>query len=174
MTREEVKKIVDKVQIYRQSFLITNNLYQEWNRILEPYDYLDVDNKLNSFFKDGDNYGKYPDPYQLVKHLTKLSEKILSQGMYVFCNLCNKKIKLQDYDVHFDRCNSIDYISKNYKKYYGKNIDTKKLLSMDEKTFNDMYWKFNKQLLDKIDDGDVKDSLVKTLKIHEEQENKND
>mgnify|MGYP000193857653 CR=1 FL=1 len=49
MTREEVKSIVDKIQVYRQTFLITNNVYQEWNRILEPYDYGDVDNKLNEF-----------------------------------------------------------------------------------------------------------------------------
>ena len=27
MTREEVKSIVDKIQVYTQSFLITNNVY---------------------------------------------------------------------------------------------------------------------------------------------------
>ena len=49
MTRAETKQIVDKIQVYRQSFLITNNVYQEWFRVLESYDYEDVDKKLDDF-----------------------------------------------------------------------------------------------------------------------------
>ena len=58
MTRTETKQIVDKIQVYRQSFLITNNVYQEWFRILESYDYEDVDKKLDEFFQNGDNFGR--------------------------------------------------------------------------------------------------------------------
>ena len=76
MTRTETKQIVDKIQVYRQSFLITNNVYQEWFRVLELYDYEDVDKKLDEFFQNGDNFGRYPDVYYLTKYLKKIYHKI--------------------------------------------------------------------------------------------------
>ena len=59
MSRKEVSDLLEKIQAYRQSFLITNAVINEWNRVLEPYDYDDVNKKLDEYFKNGDNFGKY-------------------------------------------------------------------------------------------------------------------
>ena len=76
MSRKEVSDLLEKIQAYRQSFLITNAVINEWNRILEPYDYDDVNKKLDEYFKNGDNFGKYPDVYYLTKYLKSHDEKI--------------------------------------------------------------------------------------------------
>ena len=76
MSRKEVSDLLEKIQAYRQSFLITNAVINEWNRVLEQYDYEDVDKKLDDFFKNGDNFGRYPDVYYLTKYLKKNRRKI--------------------------------------------------------------------------------------------------
>ena len=75
MTRQEAISIVDKIQVYRQSFLITNRVYEEWFKVLEPYDYEDVDRKLDEYFRDSDNFGRYPDVYYLTKYLKTIEQK---------------------------------------------------------------------------------------------------
>lgn len=166
MTREEVKSIVDKIQVYRQTFLITNNVYQEWNRILEPYDYDDVNNKLNEFFKNGDNFGRYPDAYQLTKHLMKATEKSKNKGMKIACKNCNRFLSIEEYDTHFDKCNSINYLKRNYKKYYGKVLSSKELWALSNEKFWELYWKFNEQIVSKIQKGDEKETLMKAIEEH--------
>ena len=58
MTKEESLKIVDKIKVYRQNFTITDLTYFEWFKVLEPYEYADVDEKLDKYLKDLDNEGK--------------------------------------------------------------------------------------------------------------------
>lgn len=166
MTREEVKTIVDKIQVYRQTFLITNNVYQEWNRILEPYDYLDVDNKLNDFFQNGDNYGRYPDAYQLVKRLTKVIDKSKNRGMVIGCKNCGRLLPIEEYDAHFDKCNSVDYLVRNYKKYYDKDLSLSKLWKLSDDKFWEMYWKFNEQIISSVEDEKEKNALLKAIDEH--------
>ena len=68
MTIEETKQIVDKIKVYRPNFggqfdkSGFDKLKLEWFRILEPYDYADVVDKINKYFKDLDNEGKIPNP----------------------------------------------------------------------------------------------------------------
>ena len=75
MTIEETKQIVDKIKIYRPNFggqfdkSGFDKLKLEWFRILEPYDYADVNRKLDEYFEDTDNTNKYPDPYYLTSIL---------------------------------------------------------------------------------------------------------
>lgn len=176
MTREEVKNLVDKIQVYRQSFLITNNVYQEWNRILEPYDYPDVDNKLNEFFQDGDNYGKYPDAYQLVKHLTKTVDKLKNKGMLISCKNCGRFLSMEEYDAHFDKCNSVEYLVRNYKKYYNKNLSLSKIWKLPDDKFWEMYWKFNEQIIPLVTEEKEKNMLLKAIEENKKikQEGHND
>ena len=51
MERIEVNKLIDKIQAFRQSFIKTNSLLEEWAKVLEPYRYEDVDKKLMNILK---------------------------------------------------------------------------------------------------------------------------
>ena len=52
MDRKQVGDILEKVQIHRQSFLITKPVLNEWTRVLEPYDFDDVNKKLDCVLQE--------------------------------------------------------------------------------------------------------------------------
>ena len=72
-------------------------LFDEEGNEINDLSILDVDNKLNEFFQDGDNYGKYPDAYQLVKHLTKTVDKLKNKGMLISCKNCGRFLSMEEY-----------------------------------------------------------------------------
>lgn len=166
MTREESCEIVDKVQVHRQSFLITNSVYQEWFKVLEPYDYEDVDRKLDEYFRNGDNFGRYPDVYYLTKYLKKQSEKLQSGNEYVRCQLCQKIIDLATYDKHFDRCNSTTYLCKMSLEKYNKKLNREKLMEAPKDEFEKYYWQFCEKLVDDTSDVSMNHSLKNAILTH--------
>lgn len=166
MTRAETKQIVDKIQVYRQSFLITNNVYQEWFRVLELYDYEDVDKKLDEFFQNGDNFGRYPDVYYLTKYLKKQDEKLKSDITYVRCQNCQRIIEFNKYGEHFDRCSSIEYISKMSNLVYKKALNKNKLFDLNNNDFEQKYWQFCNQVINKLDEGQEKYNLKNSILLH--------
>lgn len=166
MTREDSTKIVDKIKIYRQSFLITNKVYEEWFRKLEPYDYQDVDNKLDEYFKNGENFGKYPDVYYLIKYLHKHDEKLKNGIIYVRCQLCKKIINYKEHDLHYNRCSSAHYICKMSQKYYNKKMNIDKLMSASDEDFEKYYWDFCNNLIPKINSKVEKHILTNAIMTH--------
>nr|DAW91333.1 MAG TPA: Loader and inhibitor of phage G40P [Bacteriophage sp.] len=167
MSRKEVSDLLEKIQAYRQSFLITNAVINEWNRVLEPYDYEDVDKKLDDFFKNGDNFGRYPDVYYLTKYLKKIEEKLKDGVNYVRCQMCQASIDLSEYNKHYDRCLSTDFLCKMSEKYFQKKLNRGKLMSSDKTTFDNYYWEFCEKLYEKITDNDaLKSGLKNSILTH--------
>lgn len=167
MSRKEVTDLLDKIQAYRQSFLITNAVLNEWSRILEPYDYEDVDKKLDEYFKNGDNFGKYPDVYYLTKYLKKHDEKLKIGVNYINCHLCGKLIDLTKFNEHYERCSSVDYIVRMYKKYYDKNLNEQKLWDLSKEEFDKKYWNFCEKLYERMEDTDrLKHGLKNAILTH--------
>lgn len=173
MTLEETKKIVDKIKIYRQTFgghldkAGMNKLNLEWFRVLEPYDYEDVDKKLDEFLKNGDNFGKYPDVYYLIKYLKKTEEKLKNGVYYVRCNLCGEIVEFDNYDSHYDRCNSADYLCKMSEKYFNQKLNKKKMLEANQVDFEKYYWEFCLKLYNAMEkDNKLKHGLKNAILIH--------
>ncbi|MEI3530136.1 MAG: hypothetical protein V8Q75_03555 [Bacilli bacterium] len=166
MSRKEVSDLLEKIQAYRQSFLITNAVIHEWNRVLEPYDYEDVNQKLDEFFKNGDNFGRYPDVYYLIKYLKRTDEKLKIGVSYVNCQICQRLIDNVEYEKHFDRCSSVDYLCRMSEKYFNKNLNKGKMYLATEKEFDDYYWKFCEKLLDVIPEGLEKHTLKNSILSH--------
>ena len=157
MTPMETSKILNKVQAYRQSFLITKLVIDEWNRILEPYDYVDVDKKLDDFFKDGNNYGRFPEAYQLIKGLVKTEDKGKKNDYIVYCPYCNRALSMSKFTEHARRCSSVRYLYDKAKKYLNKTIDKAKLYNMQEDEFDKTYNAICKRMLDVMPEcGDKK------------------
>lgn len=150
MTPMETSKLLNKVQVYRQSFLITKFVIEEWNRILEPYDYDDVNKNLDEFFKDGDNYGRYPEAYQLIKGLIKIEDKGKTVDYRVYCTYCNKPLSMSQFSEHTRRCSSVRYLFDMSKKYLGKTLDKAKLYNMAEEEFDKTYNAICRKLLDEM------------------------
>lgn len=141
MERKEVTKIMNKIQAFRQSFLVTDSSFNEWCKVLEPYRYEDVDKKLDEYFKDATNFGQYPDAYYLTKYLKTEEELSKTQEVMGRCSLCGKEMPYNDLKEHYDRCSSIDYVYREARKYLHKTFDKDKMWEMDKQTFDKLYWK---------------------------------
>lgn len=172
MTIEETKTIVDKIRIYRQSFagyLDTNgvnNLILEWFRVLEPYDYVDVDKKLDEYFKNPDNFGRYPDVYYLTKFLKKHDEKLKDGHYYFKCSNCKEIVDLKNWDSHYERCNSVMYLCEMSQKYFNQKLNQQKLMQAQQDEFEKYYWNFCDKLLDKLPNSQEKHSLKNAILTH--------
>lgn len=173
MTIEETKQIVDKIKIYRPSFggqfdkSGFDKLKLEWFRILEPYDYADVDKKLDEYFKNGDNFGKYPDVYYLIKYLKKHEEKLKNGNYYVRCNICGGIVEFNNYDNHYDRCNSADYLCKMSEKYFNQKLNKEKMLKASQSDFEKYYWEFCSKLYNTMKkDNKLKHGLKNAILTH--------
>lgn len=163
MTREESLKIVDKIKVYRQNFTITDLTYLEWFKVLEPYDYSDVDEKLDKYLKDLDNEGRIPNPYYLIKYLKTKKEKQSVSSFKVACPLCGCYVNLEDLDgKHYDRCLSTRYIITMRKKYFDKETDIDILSELSDEVFWDKYYEFI-SMLSKMECVQEKDKLSKIL-----------
>ena len=166
MERKQVMDILDKIQVYRQSFLVTPNLITEWSKILAPYDYEDVDKKLNDYFKDSNNFGRYPDVYYLIKYLNTSEEKTRLEGKYCKCQLCGRAIDLKNYSQHYQRCSSANYLCQMSLKYYGRKLNFEKLIISENEIFEKYYWEFCEKVIEKMDDGLEKHVLENSILTH--------
>lgn len=167
MNRIETTNLLEKIQVYRQSFLITPSVISEWSRILESYDYEDVNQKLDEYFKNGDNFGRYPDVYYLIKYLKKHDEKLKVGVNYVRCQNCQQIVELTQYDKHIDRCNSINYLCDMSEKYYKKRLSREILLKMTDEEFDKGYWSFCEKLYEIMTDEVMKHALKNAILTHD-------
>ena len=169
MTIEETKNLVDKIKIYRPTFggqfdkSGMDKLKLEWFRILEPYDYEDVDKKLDEYFKNGDNFGKYPDVYRLIKNLKTKKDKLNSDKIYLICPFCKKTVEQENYKTHYHKCSSIEYMIDVSQKYFNKNINRKQLEIKPDKEFENFYWNVCELLKEKMPEGNLKRALENAI-----------
>lgn len=163
MNRRQVSELLEKIQAYRQSFMITETLIKEWSRILEPYDPIDVDYRLDQFLKDGENFGRYPDVYNLTKNLKTLAEKSNEGTCNVICPHCKTAIDIFKFENHYHRCSSAKYLCDMSVKYFQKEISIKELVEMSDKEFDDYYYKFCNQVFDQVERGLQKHTLKNVI-----------
>lgn len=166
MDRKETIKLLDKITTFRQSFLVKKDTVDNWHKVLKDYDYKDVDDKLDDYFRESKNFGQYPDPYYLTKYLTKTKDKNSKWNMKVQCSICGKLFSQEQLDEHFDRCSSIDYVFRMYRKHYNKKINRNELWELPNETFDKMYWAFCEKLYNELPDGLEKKCLENAIRSH--------
>lgn len=166
MDRKETIKLLDKITTFRQSFMIKKDTVDEWLNVLKDYDYKDVDNKLDDYFRESKNFGQYPDPYYLTKYLIKTGEKFSMNNIMVKCSICGKKISQEQLDTHYDKCSSIDYIYRMHQKHYNTNIRKNELWELPNDTFEKMYWAFCNKLYNELPEGLEKKCLENAIRSH--------
>ena len=146
MEKSDVKNLVDLIVIHRPYFKtrLGDNIYQEllneWTRIMGPYDYEDIKANLEKFLKDENNYGKDPDAYQLIRGLYTSEEKAQGSKGKVYCMFCNRIMSRLEIHKHEDRCRSIHYIDRLYKRFFHKELANKReMYEMVDSEFNKKY-----------------------------------
>ena len=142
MTREESKNLMKRIKEHYQDFIVDEGKIDEWHEYLKDYSYNDVSKKLDEHLSS-EQYGQYiPKVAFLVKYLTKEEEKGKVEDYKIQCYLCKKNIKNSEFENHFKRCSSINYMNRQRYKYFGKEFDEKgikQLWDMEEEAFRKKY-----------------------------------
>lgn len=163
MELKDVKIILKRVKTNYPSFINDTFTQSEWYKELKDYSLEDVMKKLEQHFRS-EQYGNQPPKvYFLTKFLTKEKDKIKSKtsGIMVRCQICNDIVSYDEYDNHYGRCLSIEYLEKNNMKYFGKGIDKEKYKKMSEQEFQMKYNKFCEFILEKTENKEERENLMK-------------
>lgn len=159
MERPEVIKLIDFITIHRPNFVsrlgdkIYKNMVTDWTRIMGPYDYDDIFNNLENFLKDERNYGKDPDAYQLIRGLLTTEDKKTNSLGRVACQFCGRWFNRLELADHEDRCRSVKYLKKVYKKYLNSNLNVnKELYEMNQEEFDKRYINTLEKALPRVTD----------------------
>lgn len=162
MERKDVQILMKRIKNNYNEFIIDDYSISEWYKELKDYSLEDVMNKLEQHFRS-EQYGNHPPKvYFLTKYLTKEKDKIKSKtsGIVVRCQICNDVIPYDEYDGHYGRCLSIEYLEKNNMKYFGKGIDKEKYKKMSEQEFQMKYNKFCEFILEKTENEEERKNLM--------------
>ena len=159
MTLNEVKELLKRIKSHYNTFVLDEYKIKEWHEVLKEYDSLEVNKKLESHLRS-EQYGmNEPKVYYLVKYLVKVEERKDIGNILVRCHLCNKKMDLKDYDLHYGRELSVDYIEKQALKHFNKQIDREKYLGMNQVEFDEKYDILIERIHDLTDDLEEKKGL---------------
>ena len=172
MTISETKEILNKIKTFRPFFQTGNGtvteteFLKEWHKVFEEYNYSDVEKRLNNFFDNPDNYGKIPEAHYLVNTLTKNTvKKDELNGAVVRCPRCNKEISFSEFDIHFTRCSSVNFVYQKAKQYFNQTLSKEKLFALSKEEFDDKYLQFIDKLKDKVNDPKERNRLNDLVKV---------
>ena len=173
MTRNDVNDLIRIIQVHRPYFVtrlgdeIYKDTVNEWTRLMEPYDYEDVKNNLENFLKNENNYGKEPDAYQLIRGLLTTKDKEENSKGKAYCMFCNRLLPLTELHEHEDRCRSIKYIEKLYRKYFNRQlVDKPELYRMRNTDFDKAYIKVLEKVLPMVTESIEKKGITNVIETY--------
>lgn len=159
MKKPEVVNFLEKIKVYYPNFTINDMVRTEWINKLEPYDYEDCCIKLDEYL-DSEYQKDPPKPNWIIKYLKTTEEKLNRPLFIVICPNCGKTMNYNNFDEHYKRCNSTDYMIHEMKKYLHKDVKRTQLECLDDKTFWDKYDTLLKIIEDKLPDGCGKKKFI--------------
>lgn len=159
MTIQETNLFLKRIKQYYNDFVIDDFKVEEWYNQLKDYDAEDINQRLDKHLKS-ETYGDYPPKLNyILAGVIKTKEKDKVRIYNIKCANCGKVLDYFNYDEHIRRCNAIDYVIREMKKYLKKDITREQLENMSEKTF----WEKYDTMLCIIKDKLPKDSGKKKL-----------
>lgn len=141
MTREQTKSLFRRIKSHYQEFTIDDFKTDEWYKELKEYDYEDVTSRFELHL-NSEEYGQMiPKLWFLKKGLRTIDEKKESRVYKnpVICQLCGRPIDLRLYDSHYQKCSAINYMQREIKRLYDKEVPKEQLESMNDDKFRNKY-----------------------------------
>jgi hypothetical protein len=145
MNKVEVKEVLDYLSYNYNTFNVTEGLFKMWLDELQQYDKTDVMEKIKKMIASGNYRISAPQLVSITSGLVKTDKKIDWNRTVTFCKGCNKAFQCdntgysKEYDEHRGKCNSINYIIKQRKKWFNKDTTRAELWAMSEQEFNERY-----------------------------------
>lgn len=105
MNEREVSDLLDRVKLHYQHLSLSDELLEEWFRVLKKYKNEEVINNLDKYLMIEKNRDRIPNPFDLIDGLiTQQQKEKLKNDYLIDCNLCHKTMTLSEYDSHYSKC----------------------------------------------------------------------
>ena len=161
MERKDVQTILKRIKTNYSDFVLDDYTTSEWYKELKDYDLEDVMDKLEQHFRS-EQYGSQPPKvYFLTKYLVKTKDKNKNENIKVYCPICKGIVDLKEFNEHYDRCLSVEYLNDNNIKYFQKEVDKEKYRQMGEQEFRIKYNKFCEYILENTKSEEEKENLYR-------------
>lgn len=160
MTVQETNLFLKRIKQYYNEFTIDDFKVEEWYNQLKDYDAEDINARLDKHLKS-EAYGDYPPKLNyILAGIIKTKDKDAVRKYIIRCANCNKDLDYFNYDEHIRRCNAIDYVIREMKKYLNKKVTREQLENLSEKDFWDKYDAMLEIIKNKLPDGSGKKKLI--------------
>ena len=160
MTVQETNLFLKRIKQYYNDFVIDDFKVEEWYKQLKDYDAEDVNERLDKHLKS-ETYGDYPPKLNyILAGIIKTKDKDAVRKYIIVCENCGKTLDYFNYDVHIIKCNSIDYVIREMKKYLNKDVTREQLESLSDDVFWDKYDALLQIVKDKLPDNSGKKKLI--------------
>lgn len=173
MEFKEVKTILKRIETNYQNFVNDAYTQEEWYKELKDYEFQDVMEKLELHFRSEQFGNQIPKVYFLTKYLTKTKDKgkYDTQNIITFCQICGERVRLSEYEKHYHKCSAIEYLDLIGRKYYDKSIDKEKYRNMNEKDFEERYYKSLYLEYENTNDKEIKQRIENIMLTRKKEEN---
>jgi len=143
MTKREIDNIFEHLMnSYGKSFEFNESIYNYWSKELSQYEYLDIMERLKTLMSEERYSMKPPLLEAIIRGISKTSDKVNFNELTYFCQFCHRAFNVYDEMVnHEDRCRSVRYILKQYKRFNLGQIDKKFLYQLPQEEFDIRYKK---------------------------------
>lgn len=172
MSDNEIRELLEKIDIhYNSDYSKNKNLVLEWKRQLKKYEAKDVFRKLEEHLKS--EFGNTPPKlYFLIKDLKTPEEKYKLKNLHTVCKYCRKIINMEEYENHYHKCLTIEYIERNVKKYLNQQIVRSDYFEMSDEDLKKKYEKIAKVVYENTTNQMEKDCIKKYFETKEENNEK--
>lgn len=142
MNREEVLDLFEFLNMNYPTFESSPEKINVWLKELQMYDIADVKRNLKELMAE-DLYSKTPPLLsRIIRGLTPKGEKLDFNKTVIYCPRCHKGFNShEEEDEHFSRCSSVDYVIRETRKWFKKELTRKELFDMPDEEFQDRYKK---------------------------------
>ncbi len=153
MTRKEVGELLNRIKSHYSTFKVDDYKMNDWLAQLKQYASEDVHKNFERHLKSEIYGDKEPRISFLISGLLTFEEKNSSKGIMVKCNLCGKITNLENFNNHYTRCSSVDYLNQQSVRFFNKTIDKTKFFNMSEIDFNRYYFQMINYVKEHVSDA---------------------
>lgn len=141
MNKKEVKDLFAYLSASYKDYVFKPELIEYWEQELSQYDYEDIKNRLKELMSE-ERYAYQPPLLEAItKGLIKKHNKVDFSQLTYFCMFCRRPFNdRKEFEEHQDRCRSIKYIERQYKRFnWGEVKDKVEMYNMSEEEFDTKY-----------------------------------
>lgn len=141
MTKDETKTFLKRIKQHYQEFAVDDYKLNEWYKELKDYSNEDVNQKFEEHLRSEQYGSTIPKIWFLTKYLTKENKKGQNNANNIKtnCQLCGKEVTLSEYENHYRKCSSVDYVIRQFRRFENKIFDREKIEQLDQERFDKLY-----------------------------------